>query len=231
MAVTEQTFHDPAAASAALARMVAADLREGLAQRGAGTLVVPGGKSPVPFFEALRRETLDWNRVKVTLTDERWVDPTSESSNENLVRTHLLCERAAVARLISLKNGGATAAAGVPNAKGAVELMPRPFDAVVLGMGEDGHTASLFPGIDGLEALLNREIGAGVAATTAPVAPHERITLGAKLLLDTRKLYLSISGDAKRQVYEAAKWRASVTERPIAAFLRQSRVPMVVLLS
>lgn len=231
MAVTEQRYPDAQAAAVALAHLVAADLREGLSQRGAGSLVVPGGRSPVPFFEALRRETLDWSRVTVTLTDERWVDAGSTSSNEHLVRANLLLEHATVARLVGLKTAAATAAAGVPLATHGVDAIARPFDAVVLGMGEDGHTASLFPGLPELATLLDPEAGTAVAATEAPVAPHERITLTAKRLLDARRLYLSISGDAKRKVYESAVDGAPATTLPIGAFLRQVRVPMVVLLS
>lgn len=231
MPVTENRYHDAAAAATALARFVAADLRAGLAERGMASLVVSGGKSPIPFFQMLRREAMDWGHVTVTLADERWVETSSEQSNEHLVRTNLLLERAAVARFVGLKNAALTPAEGVASTKGGLVLIKRPFDAVVLGMGEDGHTASLFPGTPGLDLLLNCDAGAPVAATVAPVEPTARITMGAKLLLDARRIYLAIAGETKRDVYTQARRGASSSRYPIAAFLRQDRVPVTVLMS
>ena len=138
-------FADGDSLSRALSRRLAANLQAAIAARGLASLVVSGGKSPIKLFELLRAESLDWSKVCVALADERWVDPTDPDSNEKLVRDVLLKQAAAAARFIGLKNGAPTPDLGAVSAWETFARVPRPFDAVVLGMGDDGHTASLFP--------------------------------------------------------------------------------------
>jgi 6-phosphogluconolactonase len=227
MAVTEQHHADIESAAQALAEQVAEALRRGIAERGAASLVVSGGKSPVPFFHALRVQALDWSKVWITLADERWVPPSSPDSNEHLLRQHLIRDAVLDARLVSLWTRDEKAINAVPEVMERIGRMPRPFDAVVLGMGEDGHTASLFPGNSALEAMLNPRWALTVSVATAPAAPTSRITLTMRSLVDSRQLFLSIAGSAKRAIYELAR-TAAPTTYPVAAVLQQPYVPVTV---
>jgi 6-phosphogluconolactonase len=231
MAVTEHEFTDSAAAAQALALEVAASLREGIAQRRGASLVVSGGRSPVPFFQALRAQPLDWSKVWITLADERWVAPGSPDSNERLVRQHLVSGAAPDARFVSLWTGDERPIQAVAEVTERILRMPRPFDAVVLGMGEDGHTASLFPGMEALKAMLDPRWKLHVGVGTAPVAPQARITLTLRGLLDARRIFVSLAGSAKREVYDQARAGASPLDLPIAALLRQEQVPVSVYLA
>lgn len=228
-AIDLQRFPDARSAAAALAASVAGSLRAGIAARGAASLVVSGGRSPVAFFAALRVQPLPWTAVHVTLADERWVAPQAADSNERLLREHLLCDAAAGARFVGLWNPAATPAAGRVASRAALAPLPRPFDAVVLGMGADGHTASLFPGMPGLAAALDPDGEPDLVAAQAPAPPTARISLNLAALLDSHRLFLPIQGAAKRAVFQAACSTARPTGGagyPVAALFRQQRVPL-----
>jgi 6-phosphogluconolactonase len=204
-------------------------LQSGLQARGAATLLVSGGRSPKPLFNRLQQARIDWSGVIIGLVDERWVPPDDPESNERLVRQELLQGRAAQARFIPLKNPAPTAQQGAAASWAQLAQLPRPFDAVVLGMGDDGHTASLFPGSPGIVAALDPASAPMCVAMSAPVAPNMRISLNLAALLQTSALYLHIEGERKWEVYrEAARAAAKPVSPgepppgpPIAAFLRQ----------
>jgi 6-phosphogluconolactonase len=212
-------------AAIALAQQVAAALRDGLALRSAASLAVPGGRTPMPLFHALREADLDWSRVGVTLTDDRWVGETHAASNGALVRRELLVTRAATARFHPLYDGSATAVGAAASVWQSLAPLPRPFDAVVLGMGDDGHFASLFPGSPGLSAALNPAAPPACVAMQAPSEPASRISLNLAALLATRRLFLFITGNHKRDLLLAAARRDGHAVLPVAALLAQ-RVPM-----
>ncbi|MGQ0697733.1 MAG: 6-phosphogluconolactonase [Panacagrimonas sp.] len=228
MPIVEQHFTDAATAAEALAADVAALLRAGIAERGTASLVVSGGKSPVPFFHALRAQTLDWSKLWVTLADERWVECESPDSNEGLLRRHLLRDAAAAARFVGLKLPAATPQAGLAESCAALAQLPRPFDVVVLGMGEDGHTASLFPGATNLAAAMALDGEAALAAIEPLTAPLARITLTLSALLDARQIVLPIAGAAKLAVYERARRSFDPMVLPVSALLHQTRAPVTV---
>lgn len=215
--------HDSAEeAAAALAAQVVAALRLGLGWRQAASLAVPGGRTPVPLFHALRDAELDWARVGVTLTDERWVPESHAASNAALVRRELLCGRAGAATFVPLFDAGAAdAASAVAGRWQVLRALPRPFDAVVLGMGEDGHFASLFPGNDTLPAALDAHGVPGCVAMQAPVEPVQRISLNLAALLQARRLFLLVTGEAKRELLLAASRREALGRWPVAALLTQ----------
>jgi 6-phosphogluconolactonase len=214
-----------------LATRIAAILGDAIAARGLASLVVSGGRSPVRLFEILRNQPLDWSRVCVALADERWVLPADTSSNEHLVRSVLLKDRAAPARFHGLKNGAPTPDLGAVSAWETFARVPRPFDAVVLGMGDDGHTASLFPGSPNLPSALNRAAVAGCVGMWSPVPPHPRLSLNLSALLDSRRIVVLITGESKWRTLRAAHDPGPEHEMPIRAVLRQSRTPVDVMWS
>src|SRR5580658_8125302 len=187
-----------------LAAQIAANLNAGIAARGLASLVVSGGRSPIKFFEYLRAQAVEWKRVCVALADERWVEPSDSNSNERLVRDVLLKDRAAGARFLGLKNAAPTPDLGAVSAWETFARVPRPFDAVVLGMGDDGHTASLFPRSPNLPSALNPAAVAGCVGMWSPVPPHPRLSLNLSALLDSRRVVLLIAGDSKWRTYAAA---------------------------
>lgn len=214
-------FGSVASAAADLAAQVAAALRAGLASRPRASLALPGGRTPVPLFHALRSTPLEWSRVTITLTDERWVPETSPASNAALVRRELLAEHAAAATFITLYNDAGSAVAGAKAAWRAVqELLP--FDAVVLGMGADGHFASLFPGSPGLAQSLDVRGPPGLLAMRAPADPEERVSLNLATLAACRHLSLLVSGQDKLEVLERAS-AGGDPALPVAALLRLER--------
>ena len=222
-------FADSNLLSRALSSQLAANLSTAIAARGLASLVVSGGKSPIKMFELLRAESLDWSRVCVALADERWVDPTDPDSNEKLVRDVLLKGPAAAARFIGLKNGAPTPDLGAVSAWETFARVPRPFDAVVLGMGDDGHTASLFPRSPNLPSAINPSAVAGCVGMWSPVAPHPRLSLNLSALLDSRRIVLLISGAQKWNTFSAASAEGAVQDMPIRAVLRQHRTPVDVM--
>ena len=212
----------------ALAGAVAENLNDGIAQRGAAVLAVSGGSTPAKFFSVLgRRKDIDWTKVHVTLVDERWVPEVSPRSNAALVNERLLQGPAASAHFTPLYAGGDKPdAAGLARAAAMVEKLPRPFDAVILGMGSDGHTASFFPGGDTLKAAL--ESDGPLIGLSAEGAGEPRVTFTLRRLLDTRGLYLHIEGYEKARVLDLALADGPVEEMPIRAVLRQAVTPLTI---
>jgi len=212
---------DNAAQMAALVQAVGDPLAAALDAGGDAVLAVSGGRSPVPLFHALRDADLDWSRVLITLVDERCVAPGHADSNERLVREHLLAGRAAAARFAGLVRDPADIAGSVAAANAAA----RPITVALLGMGEDGHTASLFPGAPELAAGLDPANPAHYLAVTPPAAPHTRISLTLAALLQSRRLVLAIAGPIKRRVFDAAGAALS-PDLPVSALVHQTRVPL-----
>src|SRR5450432_2015586 len=208
-----------------LAVQIAGSLNVAIGARGLASLVVSGGRSPVRLFEVLRNQNLDWARVCIALADERWVDPQDPASNERLVRDILLKDRAASARFLGLKNAAPIPDLGALSAWENFARVPRPFDVVVLGMGDDGHTASLFPGSPNLPSALNQSAAAGCVGMWSPVAPHPRLSLNLTALLDSRRVVVLLTGESKLRTFAAACAPGPVPEMPIRAVLRQSRTP------
>jgi len=214
-----------------LAAQIAAGLAAAIGARGLASLVVSGGRTPQRLFEMLRARPLDWSRVCIALADERWVDPADGASNEKLVRDVLLKDLAASARFLGLKNGAPTPDLGAVSAWETFARVPRPFDAVLLGMGDDGHTASLFPGSPNLPSALNPAAAAGCVGMWSPEPPQARLSLNLTALLDSRRIVVLISGDAKWRTLGEAQAPGPVQDMPVRAVLRQSRTPVDVLWS
>ncbi|HEV7778411.1 MAG TPA: 6-phosphogluconolactonase [Luteibacter sp.] len=216
--VRENTFEDRLSLADALAHRLAADLAAGIAERGRAVLAVSGGSTPKTVFAVLARATIDWSKVTVTLVDERWVPESDERSNARIVRNLLLKQNAEAATFVPLYVDAPTPDEGLATVTASIDKLERPFDAVVLGMGGDGHTASFFPGGDHLAEALDLAGKASVLPMRAEGAGEPRITLSLPRLLDTRALYLHIEGDDKKAVLAKA---LAGGEYPIGAVLRQ----------
>jgi 6-phosphogluconolactonase len=207
----------------ALAEQVADDLRAAIAKRGQGTLAVSGGTTPIRFFRCLSDMEADWRRVTVTLADERFVPPSSDRSNERLVREKLLVRKAAAASFVPLYSQTDAVEDAADKASAAIEALGLPLDVLVLGMGTDGHTASLFADATSAHALLTATPGPAVLPVHAPSAGEPRLTLSLDTLSKARKIYLHIEGAEKRDVLEHAGDR----NMPVAAVLEAARTPVV----
>jgi 6-phosphogluconolactonase len=222
-AVTLRTFATSEALAAALARRVAGALTERLQTNTRAALAVSGGKTPVRFFEALSEQEIDWSAVDVTLVDERWVDEKSERSNARLVRAHLLRKAAAAARFVPLTTPGPKPEAGIQEVSARIDALSLPLAAVVLGMGEDGHTASFFPQGDRLAEALSPSTMRNVEIIRAPGAAEPRVTLTFPMLAKADVILLHIEGEAKRRALRAAEEPGPVEDMPIRAFLHGAR--------
>jgi len=212
----------------ALAERVAELLTAGVAKRGQAVLAVSGGSTPIPLFARLAEMELEWEKVTVTLVDERWVDVTSPDSNENLVRRYLLQKKAAAARFIGMKNEAATAGDGEAACEQRLNEIPHPYDCLILGMGNDGHTASLFPGATNLAAAVALDSGRSCMAIRPPAAPHERMTLTLPAILNSRQLILHLQGEEKKKVLARAQEEGSAEAMPIRYILRQKTTPLAI---
>jgi len=219
---------DAVTQAANLSARIAAQLTDALRRRPTASLVVSGGRTPYPMYSRLAGHALDWSRVQVTLADERWVATDQPDSNEYQVRASLLRERAAAAHFVGLKNGASAPAEGAAAAWAALEGIVRPFDAVVLGMGEDGHVASLFPAGPELRTGLDAQARPACIATQPAAAAYPRLSLNLAALLQSRRIYIQIIGAQKRRVYEQARAAGPATDMPIRAIVRQSGVPVEV---
>ena len=205
---------------------IADSLTAAIHKRGSASLAVSGGTTPVPMFAALSRVALDWDKVVVFPVDERWVDVSAKDSNENLVRTHLLQNKAAAATFIGMKTADRTASAGERECAERLRRIATPYDVMVLGMGGDGHTASLFPGTAKLAAAADMSSGRICMAISSATAAHERMTLTLPTILNAREIIIHISGAEKLKVYEKAISAGPVEEMPIRYVLRQEKVPV-----
>ena len=227
MTIDRRTFADRPTLARELAEAVADRIRTAIAERGTAAIAVSGGSTPGKFFAALgKTKDIEWDKVIVTLVDERWVDETSDRSNALLVNEKMLQGPAAIARFIPLYSGGDEPdATGIAKTNALVSTLPKPFAAVILGMGNDGHTASFFPGGDTLDEALTVE--GPTLAIRAPGAGEPRVTFTLPRLLETDGLYLHIEGEEKAAVLDKALGDGPVDDMPVRAVLR-SGAPITV---
>ncbi|MEZ5871712.1 MAG: 6-phosphogluconolactonase [Nitratireductor sp.] len=203
----------------ALASGIAAVLAGAIATRGEARLAVSGGTTPLRFFRRLSQADIEWGKVTVTLVDERFVDPESERSNLRLVRENLIRDKAAVAHVIPLTDGShARIEDAVATADHAIAMLGR-LDVAVLGMGNDGHTASFFPQGDRLQDALDPKCPHHVLSMVAPGAGEPRLTMTLHALLDAHFLALHIEGEEKSTALGEAGEAGAVEEMPVRAVL------------
>lgn len=215
-----------------LAADVGAYLEQAMSERGMASLMVSGGSTPQPFFAALSKHPLDWSRVTIGLVDERYVDTEHADSNEQLVREHLLTGEAANAQFLGMYVPGGYEVAVSECEQALAKLLAAQqgkLDVVVLGMGGDAHTASLFPAHDGNREQLARALDLGTADNTLicsmlpAEAPHQRISLRLKPIVESRQVLLHITGESKKKVLLNALDTDDTLTAPIASVFRAAR--------
>lgn len=222
MTINLTTFSDKTTLVEAVSDIIRTKLECALDQRPAASLALSGGSTPMPIYSRLATMDLDWSRVIGLPSDERWVATDHQASNyREIVERFSGCDLT----LESLVPADAAGKADPQHAIRTLAELPSTFDAVLLGMGEDGHFASLFPGSPalaaGLDPTSHKQALAVVPDPLPPEAPHERITLSLSKLLATRYLMLVITGQAKQEILErAARPDADPNQLPVAALLR-----------
>ncbi|NHF71842.1 6-phosphogluconolactonase [Paracoccus xiamenensis] len=213
------TYPDAELMALSLADRIAGELRVNLDAQRPASLCVPGGSTPAGMFRALSGLPLDWDKVTVFLNDERWVPGDNPRSNSAMLRKSLLVGPAAAATYLDLYTGDPTPEGAAPAL--SEQIKPHlPITVLVLGMGDDMHTASLFPQAPGLEALLASDAPPVMAAAGGA---EPRITLTAPALQSALNIHIMIKGAQKRAALEAATGADPVTA-PISAFLRNAVV-------
>jgi 6-phosphogluconolactonase len=215
---------------AALANEIVAGLTDGVRRKDAASFVASGGTTPGILFDALARREAPWNKIFVTTTDERWVSREDDRSNEKLIRTRLLTGHASAASFVPLMTQHATPVEAEAEVDRAIGNMPRPFDVTLLGMGNDGHMASLFPGAKELALALDLGSPALVSAIAPPDVARTglRMSLTLRAILASRSIVVLIRGEEKMKTFRTAMSGADTSEMPIRAVLHQSAVPVEV---
>jgi len=226
MSLQTHEFASTEALNEEFATKIIAILQIAIAEKGQASLIVSGGNTPKPLFAALSQADLDWSKVVISLADDRWVDTNDAASNDKLVREHLLVGNAAAATFISLKHDFADANDAVSACEAALSNVKMPFDVLILGMGEDGHTASLFPCSKELQAGLELNSGKKYIAVQPTTAPHQRMSLTLPALLPSSHIFLHLTGAAKQAVVAQAL-ASTETQMPIKAVLDRANVQLM----
>lgn len=195
--IERHSFNGLTTLSEALAQTAATTLRDAIRQRGQASLIVPGGHTPAVYLPRLAQMDLPWQHVFITLSDERWVEPSSALSNERLIRECFLPLMPCQPQFIPLKTFHAHPDQAMADINERLAGLPSPFSLVILGMGEDGHIASLFPGMNP-----DPDSDSLCRTATPPAAPSLRISLSLRALINSDRIILVITGKEKRQLVD-----------------------------
>lgn len=229
--LVEKFFDNKEALTAALSSSLEQSLREGIKDDGRAVLMVSGGSSPKAAYEHLSTLDLQWQSVDVAMVDERWVEPSHEKSNEAFIKNTLLQNFGEKANFITMKNDADTAQQGVEKCEAAYNRLKKPFDVTILGMGPDGHTASLFPNAQGLEhGLTTHDTVCAINAIESDVTGSitERMTLTLNAIAQSKVVKLLISGEEKLAVYNEAKAGGDEKNMPLRAVINHPNINLEV---
>jgi 6-phosphogluconolactonase len=220
---SENIFDSREEASVAAAHEIAKCLSGRLNLQPAASLIVSGGTTPARCFDELSALPLDWSRTHVVLSDERWVAPDNDDSNEKLVRDSLLKNKASSAKLLPVFHSTTTIVRRCDEIDRQIRGLPFPFACALLGMGEDGHFASLFPDAENLDDGLDVDNEQLCIPVTTEGSPHQRVSLTLAAISRSDAIVLLMFGEGKREVYEQAKEPGS--KLPVASLLKQKKAP------
>lgn len=222
-------FDTSAELNESFAQEIADKLQAGIETSGSASLLVSGGNTPRPMFAVLSNKDIAWEKVNIALVDDRWVDTDDDASNEKMANEALLINKAKVANFVGMKTSEADAFQAEQAVTDKLSHIKQPFDVVILGMGEDGHTASIFPCCAQLDEALSTD--KTIMATQPTTAPHQRMTFTKSALLNSKQLYLHLVGESKEAVLNQVAAEQDEKLAPIRAFLNQTTVPMTVMLA
>lgn len=233
MMIEEKFYPDRERLVQALTNDCASALQKGIKESGQASFLVSGGSTPEPVYRELSKRPLPWSDITVALVDERWVDKTESGSNQAFIENSLLQNYASEAPLLGMKTQHTTAKEGEAECERSYGELPRPFDVCILGMGSDGHTASLFPNADGLKAALDpagEQLCCAITAQQSEVTGShvERMTLTLAAILQARDIKLLITGEEKLRVYREALLGTDELEMPVRSVLKQGLKPVTI---
>jgi len=220
--MTEHRFESRDEASTAAASRIVELLKYRLKHQDQASFVISGGSSPLECFRALSEMPLDWDRVDILLSDERWVPPDHDDSNEKLAREALLVDKASEAQLQPVYAAGVSAEQRCDDLQDPLPVLP--FSCALIGMGSDGHFASLFPDADNLDAGLDVESGSLYIPVATAASPHPRVSMTLAAISRSDEIVLLFFGEEKLAIYEQA--RADANGFPVSKLLRQKRAPV-----
>tara|TARA_B110000503_G_C7155789_1_gene417253 strand:+ start:2349 stop:3023 length:675 start_codon:yes stop_codon:yes gene_type:complete len=206
-----------------LSALISGKLESSIKEKGYATLLVSGGSTPLQLFNLLSNEDIDWGKVNIIPVDERFLPDGHPDQNGTLIRTHLLINKASTARFYPLIFNSVDAELNLHSVESSIKQVNLPFTVVILGMGADGHTASLFPCCKELDQGLDLNNTAKLIITNPNTAPYQRISFTRKALLDTENLYLHCYGDEKKQILDTLDLNSEQTY-PIKAFIAQKNI-------
>ncbi len=227
MSLVREEYDSRAALNESFAATIESILCKAIEKNGEASIAFSGGSTPKPLFETLSKSNIDWDKVTVTLVDDRWLDATHKDSNENLIKSHLLVGKAAAARFISLKTEDASAFDAEQAVSQRFDAISKAFDIVILGMGEDGHTASLFPCCEQIDEGLNLSRAASAIATKPTTAPYERMSMSLKTILNAEYCFLHLTGQSKKDVLDDALENGTEQSKPIKAVIDNRQVTLM----
>ena len=196
-------------------------LTQSITENGCASIAVSGGRSPIGLFEELSKINLDWSKVELTLVDERWIDAKNKDSNELLVRKYLIKNEATQIKFFPIKSSAKSAKEGQILYEQVLQQIKLPFDVIVLGMGDDGHTASLFPCCKELSQAMNPDNKQKCILTKPKNALYERISLTFSTISKAKNLILHLRGSSKLRTFELAMTLKDSNKMPIYAFTEQ----------
>mgnify|MGYP005664108019 CR=1 FL=1 len=205
----------------ALSQSISKQLQRAIEKKGKASLLVSGGSTPKPLFEKLRHAAIEWDRVSVGLCDERLVSSSHEDSNERFVKTHLLQDNASKAKFIGMYKDGMSLQEAEKSCSQKLKEELFPFDVIVLGMGKDAHTASLFPENPKLEKAFDLNNKEFCIAVEPKSAPHARLSLTRSAILSASHIYLHFEGKEKGAVYQEVIEGEDMYKMPIRSVLNQ----------
>jgi 6-phosphogluconolactonase len=227
MALSQSKFRTTEQLNTAFARKIIKLLRDGIEENGRASLVVSGGSTPADLFNVLSKANLEWDKVDISLADERWVDITNDASNEKMLRSKLLINNAVNANFVPLKTQHSDANDAVLTCTDNLKQMRIPFDVLILGMGEDGHTASLFPCSEQIAQGLDLESGNTFIAVQPKNAANQRMSLTLPALLNSNQIFLLLTGDSKKEVINTVLSDDDALVMPIRAVINNADVELL----
>lgn len=227
MSLIIHEFDSPESLTVQFANRIVELLEHAIASKGKASLVVSGGSTPKPLFMLLAKTDIAWHKVTITLADERWVKSTHQDSNEKLVHENLLTNKAAAAEFVSLTTDAIEAQSAENEISTRIDAIDTHYDVVILGMGEDGHTASLFPCSEQISDGLNMSRKLSAIATRPTTAPHQRMSMSLAKIVGAKNIFLHLTGAKKKAVLQDALANYTELEKPIKAVCEHAPVELM----